>query len=659
MRLLITTLAFALALSVCLSALAGDKEKAKEYFDDGVAFYEKGQYERASYYLDKAYELDKNWQYLEYVAKTWLALERYENATAALKAYLKKGGGKVPAKKKAWAKEELDKLSKLKEHQANHEEALGHFKKGQDLFAKREYEKAIIELEEAYDLSPSWEFLELIGKTEAALKNYDRAIEAYERYLKEAGDKISGAKRQDVKREVGVLQSLVKQEADKEEALSHLEQGKSMLKKGQYDNAIKSLELAYRLYPNWEFLEYIGDALSGAKSFRRAIDAYKGFLQKGSGKIPEKTRSRVKNEIARLSELAKEEVNVEQSKSLEKRGRQSFGNRQYTKALHQFQQAYELDPRYQLFVLIGKANERLKRYQEALDAYKRYLKDGGEALSEKDRARAQERIDAIKAVLAEQARKDRARIHFKLGMDLTAQGEHEKAAIEYNKAYELDPAYQILPHIAETEIELGNISLAIDTYRKYLSEGGDEIPEDKREQAEERIDKLIAVDRGDLEPSALEGGALTEDYKPEEAEVEGAEIEGEEEDGEEDDGEPYDWDPRHRLWTWIVGGVGVGAGIGAIVTHVVANKEQEKIDDLCPGGQCPDEYLAGALDRQETVDNMRITTKVLGGVAIAGVAAGITLFFIEPLFAPQAEVDVAVIPTAGEDTAGLLVIGTF
>lgn len=659
MRLLTFACVLGIVFSICVSALAGDKEKAKKLFEEGVTFFEKGQFERASYYLDKAYEEDKNWQFLEYIAKTWLALERYDNAKAALEAYLREGGGRVPAKEKAWAKAEIEKMAKLKEHQANREKALTRFNKGRALFDKREYEKAIIEFEEAYQLNPNWEFLEYIGRTEGALKNYDRAISAYEKYLKEAGDRISGAQRTKIRKEIDVLSEMVKMEASREESLSHFEQGKSLLAKGQYEKAVKSLELAHRLYPTWEYLKHLAEALAGAKSYRRALETYQTYLAQGASKVPPEVRSAVENEIARLAKVAGEEQNAEQSKSLEKRGQQALASRQYTKALAQFQQAYELDPRYGLFVSIAQANEKLERWREAIDAYKRYLEEGGDGIAEEDRIRTEKRMAVLEEALAVEARKSRALFHFKLGMGYYARELYEKAVLEFNAARDLDPTHEILPHIAEAEIQLGNLNLAIEAYRRFLVEGGDRIQRDKRIEVETRLEQLLAVERGEMELGAVKRGALPDDYSPvkAEGETEGkASADGGIPEGER---EPYDWDPRKRLWTWVAGGVGVGSFIGAIVLHSVANSEQKKIDDLCPGGQCPPEYLVGAQDRQEKVDNLRISTKALAVVGAVGVAAGITLFFVEPLFAPRAQPQVSLAPLFDGENAGLMLQGRF
>ncbi len=448
MRFFIVALLLAVAFVLTPCVRANDTDRAEQHFKDGVAFLESSQYERASYHLDKAYSLDANWEYLEYIAKAWFALEDYKNAIHALEAFLENGGGKIPNTKRKWARGVLERLEKIESNLANNKEAQAHFNKGKELYRQHRYEKAAIELEKAYDLSPSWEFLELMGKIEAALKNYDRAIKAYEKFLEESGDNISGARKKAAMKDLANLETLIKMDEDRKEAPIHYKRGREQLEQGQYKEAAWSLELAYRLYPNWKFLEYIGEALAGAKSYRRAVNAYRTFLIKGSGKISEETQTRVLNEIAALTE------------------------------------------------------------------------------------------------------------EYKTGLD-------------------------------ETEDEFGEVS------------------------------------------------------------------------GKKRDGESFDWDPRKRFLTWIVGGVGVGGFVGAIITSAVANNEQDRIDVICPGGECPLQDLESMEKRQDTVNKQQLATRILAGVGAVGVAAGITLFFVEPLFSTDNETEVSLAPLLDGESAGMMIVGRF
>ncbi len=448
MRLFIVTLVLTATFTFTSNVRSDDKDKADRHFKDGVAFLEKGQYERASYHLDKAYSFDANWEYLEYIAKTWSALDDYQNAVHALDAYLEKGGDKIPAKKRKWAKGVLERLEEISSNQVNNEEAQAHLEKGKELYRQHRYEKAAIELEQAYDLSPNWEFLELMGKIEAALKNYDRAVEVYKKFLSLSGDNISQVRKKAAKKDLENLETLIKLEEDRKEAPTHYKRGKTQLEMGQYKEAARSLELAYRLYPNWKYLEDIGEALAGARSYRRAVNAYRTFLIKGSGKISEETQTGVLYKIAALTNK---------------------------------------------------------------------IKTGSE----------------------------------------------------------------------ETEDGFG------------------------------------------------------------------------EEAGAQRDGQSFDWDPKKRSWTWIIGGVGVAGLAGAIITSAVANNEQDRIDVICPGGECPPSDLEVMQERQDIVNKQQLATRIFAGVGAVAVAAGITAFFVEPNFSDDKETEVSLVPLLDSDNAGMMIVGRF
>jgi tetratricopeptide (TPR) repeat protein len=663
------------AFSFSAPAWADDAAEADKHFQDGKGFFEQKQYERAQYHLDKAYKLSQKWQYLEYIAKTWLALENYENASYALDAYLRKGGSGIPSDKKSWAKDQLESIQKLKAHQANKKEADAHFGKARDLYAQKEYEKAAIELEQAYDLSPSWEYLDLTGRTEAALKNYKRAVEAFEKFLDESLETATGAQRASAKKALEEVEAAQKAEKDKEEAVAHFETGKKHLGAGEYDKAVKSLDLAYGLNPTWEYLDALGEALAGNHSYRRACDAYSAYLQRGGSGVPDGKRAEIKDEIKRLSALASEETNVEKSKSLEEKGLGLLKDGRYAAALEQFQQAYELDPRVGLFVFVGQSTEGIGRYHEAIAAYQRYLDEGGTGVPAAKRKEVEARIEALDDKMALQGAKAKALSCFKMGVLFFDQGLFEKAANEFNKAYELDPSYQILPRIAATEGALENYDLAIEKLEKYLDDGADKLSEAQVSGARSAIARYKALAGGGAADKAGAGVALAPDEYGTAAPDDGLDAILEPDkggDGAVGTGKPealagkdssggYDWSPRHRFWTWIVGGVGLGAMAGAIVTGAIAHSEQAKIDAKCPGGVCQDGYLASAQDRQDTVDNLRLTTNILLIAGGATVAAGVALFFVEPLFKKneRADVQVSFVPVTDGESTGLVVVGKF
>lgn len=653
-----------IALISAVPALADDGEIAERHFQDGVGFFEKGQYERASYHLEKAYRISEKWQHLEYVARTWLALGNYENATHALDGFLRKGGSAIPAAKRAWAKKELRRLGKEKGFQGDKKDADELFRTARELFTKGDYEKAAIELEKAYDLNPTWGYLDLIGRTELALDNLDRAAAAFGRFLAECGEEATEAQRDAVKKLLGEIEVRLAAEKKKEEAEARFREGRKLLEAKDYAGAAPVLELAYSLHPNWEYLDPIGAALAGVGANRRAAEAYSAYLQAGGGNVPPEQRAAVSAEIKRLSGLAAAGVDVPGSQAESRRGAELMRGRKYAEALAAFQLAYELNPDIRLFISIAQADEALGRHRDAIRLYDRYLAAAGAGVPAATKVEVDRRLGALKEKIAAEERRARAQVFFQSGTALYEQRAFEKAVIDFNKAYEIDPAFQILPSIAEAEAELKNYDRAVRTLEQYLADGGARLGPRQRGFTQKRIAYFQSLGRGET-PAWTEGEAPERDELGQDAadrdleQILSAGPGGAPAPGAKEEKKSDYWSPHKRLWTWILGGAGLACFGGSIATGVVARNEQEKVDDVCPGGVCPPEYIDGAQDRQDTVGDLRISTRVLFTAGSVGLAAGITLFFVEPLFARGSGSEVAIVPLLGDGDAGLTVAGRF
>jgi len=87
--------------------------------------------------------------------------------------------------------------------------AKAQFDAGVGLFEEGKYEKAAVAFARAYELRPSYKILYLVGKCENALEHFAASLDAYTRYLAEAGDKIDGARRDEVRAEIARLDALV------------------------------------------------------------------------------------------------------------------------------------------------------------------------------------------------------------------------------------------------------------------------------------------------------------------------------------------------------------------------------------------------------------------------------------------------------------------
>jgi len=70
-------------------------------------------------------------------------------------------------------------------------------------------------------------------------------------------------------------------------------------------------------------------------------------------------------------------------------------------ALAAFQRAYDLAPHYAVLFNIGFCRKQLQRYPEALEAFQRYLAEGGDRIRPEKRAEAEQAIADLRLLLAE------------------------------------------------------------------------------------------------------------------------------------------------------------------------------------------------------------------------------------------------------------------
>ncbi len=301
-------------------------------------------------------------------------------------------------------------------------------------------------------------------------------------------------------------------------------------------------------------------------------------------------------------------------------------------------------------------------------------------------------------------RDDEARVQFKQGLALYTEAKFEQAAIAFGRAYELKPTYKLLYNIGQVENELSHYAAALEAYTRYVTEGGEDIPDDRLRQVKSEIKQLnalvgmiviqgggdgatilvdkeergktphtgiIFVDLGKHEVVVELGARRLLDrvvkvaggekvvLKVGKGDVSAAEEsassppvdtpeEEEEEEGEEEA-------PGRRLWTWVALGIGVGAGIGAGVTGGMAMSREGSLDENCPDKICP----PGEEGELESTRNLALASTILTGVAAAGIAVGVVLFFVEPGLGEKEDAPVALLPSVTPNGGWLQIVGRF
>lgn len=83
-----------------------------------------------------------------------------------------------------------------------------------------------------------------------------------------------------------------------------------------------------------------------------------------------------------------------------------------------------------------------------------------------------------------------ASARFRRGVELYREGDARAALIEFQRAYEIAPNYQVLFNLGQASAELKDYVGALKAFEKYMAEGGDAVPADRRERVRGEIEQL-------------------------------------------------------------------------------------------------------------------------------------------------------------------------
>jgi hypothetical protein len=270
----------------------------------------------------------------------------------------------------------------------------------------------------------------------------------------------------------------------------------------------------------------------------------------------------------------------------------------YEAAAIAFSRAYEIKPSYRILFNIGQAEAELKHYALALEAFARYLAEGG---------------DEIPADRLQKVKSEIKRLNALVGM------------------------IEIESTVAEARVKIDNetrgftplagaITVDIGKHEVVVIKGTTELlREVVRVAGGQRVRLQVQGEQG---TDAVAGGAP-------DAAADGGEGEGPE-----------------RIWTWVAFGVGGAAAIaGGVIGGVAVSRRKALEEDECDDQHC----FPSARDEGDTIERLNLTADVLFGVAAAGIVAGVVLYFVEP----DEDEQVALTPAVGRHGAGLVVGGRF
>src|SRR5689334_11974849 len=74
--------------------------------------------------------------------------------------------------------------------------------------------------------------------------------------------------------------------------------------------------------------------------------------------------------------------------------------------------------------------------------------------------------------------------HYQKGLELANRAEYRAALDEFNAAYAASPNYAVLYNIGQAEVAIGRPRQAIESLTKYLRDGGEQVPANRRQQVE-------------------------------------------------------------------------------------------------------------------------------------------------------------------------------
>jgi hypothetical protein len=282
----------------------------------------------------------------------------------------------------------------------------------------------------------------------------------------------------------------------------------------------------------------------------------------------------------------------------------------YEQAAVEFKRAYELKPSYKILFNVGQVENELKHYALALDAYVRYLAQGG---------------GEVPAERTVQVREEIKRLNTLVGM-LTIKCDAAGASVfvDGRKKGEIPLPGPVFVDLGEREV--------------LVKKGGSELHRE-----------IVTVAGGQSVEVVVETGeAAVVASAPEEA-TGSARPAAATEPGPAPEADAVT--PPDRIWMWVAFGVGGAAAIGAAVTGGLAISSKNDLDGACPDNGCP----ASKLDDLDTARTLGNAATALTVIAAAGVAAGVVLWFVEPGLASEGGASVALVPGG----ASLAVAGRF
>jgi len=296
-------------------------------------------------------------------------------------------------------------------------------------------------------------------------------------------------------------------------------------------------------------------------------------------------------------------------------GVELFEKGQFAQASVAFARAYELRPSYKILYLVGKCESELGHFAASLDAFTRYLAEGG---------------DKIEKSRRDEVRTEISKLNVRVGSIAVEAGAGDLTVFVDGRRSGTTPLPgPVFVDLGEHEVRLARGSG--DVYREVVKVAGGQ-----------RV--TVKIDAG---------GAATATSAPAPEEA-GAAAPGEGAGAATATGAADRAGPK-RVWTWIAFGVGGAAAVGAAVTGGLVLSKAGDVKDQCDGNDCP----TSVEDEADTARALGNATTALIAVAGVGIVAGIVFYFVEPRWSGEKAIAVAPVAAPVDGGAALGLAGRF
>jgi tetratricopeptide (TPR) repeat protein len=316
--------------------------------------------------------------------------------------------------------------------------------------------------------------------------------------------------------------------------------------------------------------------------------------------------------------LADDEAQPDEAKAAFDEGASLFAAGDFPEAAKAFRRAYEIKPSWRLLYNIGQSEAAAKRHGLAMDAFEKYLSQGGDDVDEARRLEVAAEIERLRTIVGT--------------VEIVAP----------------DDSQVVIDGVERGATPLpGRLKVATGVEHQVEIRRGSQVLLSRTISVGSRENLVIEVIEDDAAAPAVAADTSAGDDREELA---------------EDRAETAAEQPQSALETagWVTLGVGGAMVITGGVTGLVALSRNKQLVDECndADGCEPDDYR----DVRDTRDAMATTSTVMFALGAAAATAGVIMLVLAPdgdAEEPGGDTDVAVTPAAGFGFAGIAVSGRF